>query len=41
MDGQINHGPWLKAMSVADEVQARRFAAAKALELGWGGSFYS
>ena len=28
---------WLKALSGADEVQARRFAAAKALELGWGG----
>jgi len=28
---------WLKALSGADEVQARRFAAAFALELGWGG----
>ena len=27
----------MKALSGADEVQARRFAAAKALELGWGG----
>ena len=37
MDDQIDYGPWLKALSVADEIQARRFAAAKALELGWGG----
>lgn len=28
---------WLKAISGADEVQARRFAGAIALELGWGG----
>ena len=37
MNDRIDYGPWLKALSVADEVQARRFAAAKALELGWGG----
>jgi len=29
--------PFLKALSGADPVQARRFAAAKALEIGWGG----
>jgi len=28
---------WLKALSGADEVQARRFAGAIALEFGWGG----
>ena len=28
---------WLKALSGADEVQARRFAGAMALEIGWGG----
>ena len=28
---------WLKAISGADEVQARRFAGAIALEIGWGG----
>ncbi len=28
---------WLKALSGADEVQARRFAGAIALEIGWGG----
>jgi len=28
---------WLKAISGADEVQARRFAGAIALEMGWGG----
>jgi hypothetical protein len=27
----------LKALSGADPIQARRFAAAKALEVGWGG----
>jgi len=26
---------WLKAISGADEVQARRFAGAIALEIGW------
>ncbi len=28
---------WLKALEGSDEVQARRFAAAMALEIGWGG----
>lgn len=37
MDTQIKYAPWLKALSAADKVQARRFAAARALELGWGG----
>jgi transposase len=37
MEDHNNYGPWLKAIAAADEVQARRFAAAKALELGWGG----
>jgi len=37
MEDQIKYAPWLKALSAADKVQARRFAAARALELGWGG----
>jgi len=37
MDGNTQYASWLKALSGADEVQERRFAAAKALELGWGG----
>jgi len=37
MDDNSNYKPFLKAMSGADSVQARRFAAAKALEIGWGG----
>ncbi len=37
MDDHTQYVSWLKALSGADEVQARRFAAAKALELGWGG----
>ncbi|PXF58435.1 MAG: ISAzo13 family transposase, partial [Candidatus Methanogaster sp.] len=37
MDDHAQPTSWLKALSGADEVQARRFAAAKALELGWGG----
>jgi len=37
MDNRKQYAPWLKALAGADEVQARRFAAAKALELGWGG----
>jgi len=37
MDNDAKYGPFLKAMSGADSVQARRFAAAKALEIGWGG----
>ncbi len=37
MDNEADYGPFLKALSGADPIQARRFAAAKALELGWGG----
>ena len=37
MDDDDKYGPFLKAISCADPVQARRFAAAKALEIGWGG----
>lgn len=37
MDGDVDYGPFLKALSGADPIQARRFAAAKALEIGWGG----
>ena len=37
MDDNLNYEPFLKALSGADPVQARRFAAAKALEIGWGG----
>jgi transposase len=37
MDNNRNYEPFLKALSGADPVQARRFAAAKALEIGWGG----
>jgi len=37
MDGEVDYGPFLKALSGADPIQARRFAAAKALEIGWSG----
>jgi len=37
MDDNAKYEPFLKAMSGADPVQTRRFAAAKALEIGWGG----
>ena len=37
MDGEVDYGPFLKALSGADPIQARRFAAVKALEMGWGG----
>ena len=37
MEDSANYKPFLKAMSGIDSVQARRFAAAKALEFGWGG----
>ena len=37
MSGEIDYGPFLKALSGTDPIQARRFAAVKALELGWGG----
>jgi len=37
MDNEADYGPFLKALSGADPIQARRFAAAKALEIGWGG----
>jgi len=35
MDGEVDYEPFLKALSGADPIQARRFAAAKALEIGW------
>jgi len=37
MNSEADYGPFLKALSGADPIQARRFAAAKALEIGWGG----
>jgi transposase len=37
MDDEVDYEPFLKALSGADPIQARRFAAAKALEIGWGG----
>ncbi len=37
MDASKHYTWWLKALSGADEVQARRFAGAIALEIGWGG----
>jgi hypothetical protein len=37
MDDDAKYGPLWKAMSGADSVQARRFAAGKALEICWGG----
>ena len=37
MDTNKEYTWWLKALSGADEVQARRFAGAIALEIGWGG----
>ncbi|MHB1811167.1 MAG: ISAzo13 family transposase, partial [Thermoplasmataceae archaeon] len=37
MDKDRQYTWWIKAISGADEVQARRFAAAIALEMGHGG----
>ncbi|EQD57384.1 hypothetical protein B1B_08830, partial [mine drainage metagenome] len=37
MDNDRQYAWWIKAISGADEVQARRFAAAIALEMGRGG----
>jgi hypothetical protein len=37
MDTNKQYTWWLKALSGADVVQARRFADAIALEIGWGG----
>jgi len=37
MDTNKQYTWWIKALSGADEVQARRFAGAIALEMGWGG----
>lgn len=37
MDTNEQYTWWIKAISGADEVQARRFAGAIALEIGWGG----
>ena len=33
MESEVDDGPFLKALSGADPIQARRFAAAKALRL--------
>jgi len=33
MESEVDYEPFLKALSGADPIQARRFAAAKALEL--------
>ena len=38
MESEVDDGPFLKALSGADPIQARLFAAAKALEIGWGAS---
>ena len=38
MESEVDYGPFLKALSGADPIQARRFAAAKALDIGWGAS---
>ena len=35
MDSDVDYRSFLKALSGADPIQARRFAAAKALELGY------
>jgi hypothetical protein len=37
MEIQKKYTYWLKAIEGSDEVQARRYAAAMALEIGWGG----
>lgn len=37
MENGRQYSYWLKALEGSDEVQARRFAAAMALEIGWGG----
>lgn len=37
MENGKQYSYWLKALEGTDEVQARRFAAAMALEMGWGG----
>ena len=37
MDNMEKHKHWLKVLETANEAQKRRFAAAKALDLGWGG----
>ena len=37
METQKKYTYWLKAIEGSDEVQARRYAAAMALEIGWGG----
>ncbi len=36
METQKKYTYWLKAIEGSDEVQARRYAAAMALEIGWG-----
>lgn len=37
MDDEVDYGLFLEALSGAVPIQARRFAAAKALEIGWDG----
>ena len=37
MDGIEKHKNWLKVLALADEALKRKLAAAKALDLGWGG----
>ena len=36
MESEVDYGPFLKALSGADPIQARRFAAAKVLRLDGG-----
>lgn len=37
MDDIEKHKNWLKVLALADEALKRKLAAAKALDLGWGG----
>ena len=37
MDDIERHKNWLKVLALADESLKRKLAAAKALDLGWGG----
>ena len=37
MDDIEKHKNWLKVLTLADESLKRKLAAAKALDLGWGG----
>ena len=38
MDDIEKHKNWLKVLALADEALKRKLAAAKALDIGWGGS---